>query len=152
MLGRDPIDILRNRLIADGELTEAQWEDELEQIVRQVDEDYQRAESAALPDPSQVKEHLFSQIVSPPQKAELPTQENWTMVAALNATLHRELEADEKIIMFGQDIADPKGGVFGLTKGLSTRFPDRVSNSPLAEATIAGDGGWAGFGGLQTGF
>lgn len=42
--------------------------------------------------------------------------------------------------MFGEDIEAPKGGVFGLTTGLSDEFPDRVFNSPLAEATIAGVG------------
>ena len=41
-------------------------------------------------------------------------------------------------ILFGEDIEDPKGGVFGFTKGLSTRHPGRVINSPLAEATIRG--------------
>ena len=41
-------------------------------------------------------------------------------------------------MIFGEDVEDPKGGVFGFTKGLSTRHPKRVFNSPLAEATIAG--------------
>lgn len=138
MLARDPIEITANTLIEARKLTRKQWEDELSHIVRQVDEDYQRAESAPDPDPANVKTHLFSQAECRPQKSGLPAQDNWTLVAALNATLHRALEADEKILMFGQDIADPKGGVFGVTKGLSTRFPDRVCNSPLAEATIAG--------------
>ena len=45
--------------------------------------------------------------------------------------------------MFGEDIEDPKGGVFGFTAGLSSRFPGRVVNSPLAEGTIVGSGpGW----------
>ena len=138
MLGRDPIELFAARLIESGELSQSQWEDELAEIVVRVDGDYQRAEKASNPDPAKVKQHLFSDVVSPPQKSNLAAQENWTLVAALNATLHQQLETNEKILMFGQDIADPKGGVFGLTKGLSTRFPDRVLNSPLAEATIAG--------------
>jgi len=40
--------------------------------------------------------------------------------------------------MWGEDVADPKGGVFGVTRGLSTAFPGRVFNAPLAEASIAG--------------
>ncbi len=40
--------------------------------------------------------------------------------------------------MWGEDIADPKGGVFGVTRGLSTAHPDRITNSPLAEASIVG--------------
>lgn len=47
-------------------------------------------------------------------------------------------ERNRKILLFGEDIEDHKGGVFGLTKGLSTEHPSRVINSPLAEATIAG--------------
>jgi 2-oxoisovalerate dehydrogenase E1 component len=42
------------------------------------------------------------------------------------------------VILFGEDVEDPKGGVFGFTKSLSTRHPERVVNSPLAEATIVG--------------
>jgi len=60
------------------------------------------------------------------------------MVAAVNQTLQKALESDPKVILFGEDIEDPKGGVFGLTKGLSKQFPGRVLNSPLAEATIVG--------------
>ena len=43
-------------------------------------------------------------------------------------------------MFFGEDIEDPKGGVFRLTAGLSENFPERVFNSPLAEATIVGAG------------
>jgi 2-oxoisovalerate dehydrogenase E1 component len=40
--------------------------------------------------------------------------------------------------MWGEDIDDPKGGVFGITRGLSQSFPGRGLNAPLAEASIAG--------------
>ncbi len=40
--------------------------------------------------------------------------------------------------MWGEDIADPKGGVFGVTRGLTDAFPGRVENSPLAEESIVG--------------
>src|SRR5256885_14091165 len=59
-----------------------------------------------------------------------------------------EMERNEKIVMWGEDIQDPKGGVFGVTRGLTEAFPGRVVNSPLAEATIVGAaqgmaiGGW----------
>jgi pyruvate/2-oxoglutarate/acetoin dehydrogenase E1 component len=51
--------------------------------------------------------------------------------------------------MWGEDIADPKGGVFGVTRGLSTAFPDRVVNSPLAEASIVGVAGGMAIGGYK---
>ena len=60
------------------------------------------------------------------------------MVAAVNEILKQALAQNEKVILFGEDIEDPKGGVFGLTKGLTTAFPQQVFNAPLAEATILG--------------
>jgi 2-oxoisovalerate dehydrogenase E1 component len=63
-----------------------------------------------------------------------------TLRRALNNTLHHLLDTDSRVFLFGQDIEDPKGDVFGVTRGLSTHFPGRVENSPLAEATILGTG------------
>jgi 2-oxoisovalerate dehydrogenase E1 component len=61
------------------------------------------------------------------------------MVDAINHALHEEMELNDKMYIFGEDIADGKGGVFTATKGLSTKFGnDRVFNSPLAEASIIG--------------
>lgn len=61
------------------------------------------------------------------------------MVDAINHALHEELARNDKIYVFGEDIADGKGGVFTATKGLSTKFGNkRVFNSPLAEASIVG--------------
>ena len=56
----------------------------------------------------------------------------------VNRTLHAGLEEDPQRILFGEDIEDPKGGVFRLTQKLSTEFPTQVFNSPLAESTILG--------------
>jgi len=63
------------------------------------------------------------------------------LVDAINHALVEEMTRNEKIILFGEDVVDHKGGVFTATKGLSTKFgPKRVFNSPLAEASIAGVG------------
>ncbi len=61
-----------------------------------------------------------------------------TMVEAINHGLREEMERDPRVFMWGEDIQDPKGGVFGVTRGLTEAFPGRVVNSPLAEATIIG--------------
>ncbi len=61
-----------------------------------------------------------------------------TVAGALNVVLREALERIPGAVVFGEDVEDPKGGVFGFTKGLSTGHPGRVVNSPLAEATIAG--------------
>ena len=52
----------------------------------------------------------------------------------------RQKLADPSVQLFGEDIEDPKGDVFGVTRGLSEDFPEQVKNSPLAEATIVGSG------------
>jgi 2-oxoisovalerate dehydrogenase E1 component len=61
------------------------------------------------------------------------------MVDAINHALHEEMDRNPDMLIYGEDIADGKGGVFTATKGLSTKFSEkRVFNSPLAEASILG--------------
>lgn len=61
-----------------------------------------------------------------------------TLVEAVNHTLHREMERDERVIVFGEDVGH-NGGVFRATDGLAARFgTDRVVDTPLAEALILG--------------
>lgn len=61
-----------------------------------------------------------------------------TMREALNSVLRDHLEHDPTVYLLGQDIEDPKGDVFGVTRGLSSAFPGRVRNAPLSESTIVG--------------
>jgi 2-oxoisovalerate dehydrogenase E1 component len=134
---RDPIDLLSRRLIAEGVLTEEEWADELADIARRVDADYRTAEADEDPVPAEAASSLFGPTpapVAPPVHFGEPVN----MVTAVNQTLLSALEENDRVVMFGEDIADPKGGVFGITKGLSHRFPARVMNAPLAEATILG--------------
>ena len=146
MAARDPITLLADRLIAEGELTDDGWEQIREEINGRVDEEYLQAEQARDPHPNELMDELQSE----PATAEPPPLEggrNWRMVDAVNAVFQHGLANDRRYVFFGEDIEDPKGGVFGLTAGLSKAFPDRVYNSPLAEATIAGVAcGMAGYG------
>ncbi|MBW9113832.1 2-oxoisovalerate dehydrogenase [Rhizobium cauense] len=61
-----------------------------------------------------------------------------SMREALNRALREHLAGNPDVHLLGQDIEDPKGDVFGVTKGLSTAFPGRVRNAPLSESTIVG--------------
>lgn len=61
-----------------------------------------------------------------------------TMIDAMRTVLENQLASNPKVSLYGQDIEDPKGDVFGLTRGLSTRFSEQVKNSPLSESTIVG--------------
>jgi 2-oxoisovalerate dehydrogenase E1 component len=139
MFERDPIRLLAEQLIAEGTLTQEQYEQMQADITREVDAIYQEVERVPLPDPAHVLDHLYGE--PPAHYLPLPLEvesEPTTMVAAFNRTLHAAMETFDNIVVFGEDIEDPKGGVFGFTKGLSTKYPDRVRNSPLAEATIVG--------------
>jgi pyruvate dehydrogenase E1 component beta subunit len=59
----------------------------------------------------------------------------------LNQALHGVLADDPDVHVLGEDIVDPYGGAFKVTRGLSDRFPDRVHAMPLSESTIAGVAG-----------
>jgi pyruvate/2-oxoglutarate/acetoin dehydrogenase E1 component len=56
----------------------------------------------------------------------------------LRAGLFQAMEMDPHAVLLGEDILDPYGGAFKVTKGLSTKFPDRVFTTPISEASIAG--------------
>lgn len=60
---------------------------------------------------------------------------------ALNRALHRRMAEEERLFLLGQDIADPYGGAFGITRGLSSRFPRRVISMPISEGAIVGAAG-----------
>ena len=60
------------------------------------------------------------------------------VVESLNAALHDLLAQDSQIYVLGEDILDPYGGAFKVTKGLSDCFPDRVLTTPISEACIVG--------------
>jgi pyruvate dehydrogenase E1 component beta subunit len=63
---------------------------------------------------------------------------NWTMVQALNSAMALELERDERVLIFGEDVGK-NGGVFRVTDGLQARFgEERVFDTPLAESGIIG--------------
>jgi acetoin:2,6-dichlorophenolindophenol oxidoreductase subunit beta len=61
-----------------------------------------------------------------------------TVLDALNGALHHAMDASASVYMLGEDILDPYGGAFKVTRGLSTRFPDRVWTTPISEAAITG--------------
>lgn len=137
MSHRDPIRLLAEELIAEGILKTEDWEAMQAEVVALVDRDYLKAETEADPIAEEVLDHNFGPDETP-EAPPISGNQRMTMVSAINQTFQRALEEDPEVVFFGEDIEDPKGGVFGLTKGLSESFPKQVFNSPLAEATIMG--------------
>jgi 2-oxoisovalerate dehydrogenase E1 component len=139
MAQRDPIRLLAEELIARGELDEGTWQTMQDEVAKTVDQDYLRAEKAEDPRPEETTRFALGG-VTPEVVPPIQPSERTTMVQTINQTFRHALEENPKVVFFGEDIEDPKGGVFGLTKGLSETFPKQVFNSPLAEATIVGVG------------
>lgn len=71
-----------------------------------------------------------------------------TMVEALNLSLRHEMDADESVLVMGEDVGED-GGIFRVTEGLHEEFgPERVIDTPLAEAGIVGTALGMALGGL----
>ncbi|MCC6874322.1 MAG: hypothetical protein IT378_08485 [Sandaracinaceae bacterium] len=60
------------------------------------------------------------------------------VLASLNTALHGLMAQDERVVVLGEDLLDPYGGAFKVTKGLSTAFPGRVLTTPISEAGFTG--------------
>jgi len=159
---RDPLVRMRARLLKEKILTEAELdalEKEQDRIAAAAAE---KALKAPLPEIFSITKHVYSEnidptgaafateLVIPQPDADGKAPVARTMADLLNACLHDEMRRDDRIVVFGEDVADAsrptalaetkgKGGVFKLTAGLQREFgDDRVFNTPLAEAAILG--------------
>lgn len=141
---RDPIPRLEAELIRLGVYKEDELEAVWKEVKAEVDRIAEETEEAAYPDPSTAQHHVFSTLeYEAPEGASLEPKstiaDSIVLVDAINHAMAEEMERDEKIVVYGEDIQDNKGGVFTATRGLSNRFGDtRVFNSPLAESSIIG--------------
>ena len=70
-------------------------------------------------------------------------------VNSLNTSLEKILKKDREVILYGEDILDPYGGAFKVTKGLSSKFPDRVLSTPISESAMIGMAGGMAIGGMK---
>jgi pyruvate/2-oxoglutarate/acetoin dehydrogenase E1 component len=61
-----------------------------------------------------------------------------SVLDSLNAGLHQAFAADERVVLLGEDLLDPYGGAFKVTRGLSTAYPERILTSPISEAGLVG--------------
>jgi 2-oxoisovalerate dehydrogenase E1 component len=176
---RDPVPRLQMFLLREGILDEKAINQLEREIEEQIQADADRALDAALPQPETIYNYVYSPdldptsaafdtdpasavpeaaadakpaATSPSKTSPNKASPNKTMADLINATLRDEMRRDERIVIFGEDVADAsreeylkqkvikgKGGVFKLTAGLQIEFgSDRVFNSPLAEANIIG--------------
>lgn len=143
-LKKDPIELFANKLLGKGILTDLAYDELKKEIDNHIDEAADWALGQAEPDPATVTRFVLDESGKReklPYEKSKPDGKPIVMVDAINHALKEEMERNDKIYVFGEDVADGKGGVFTATKGLSTIYGnDRVFNSPLAEASIAGVG------------
>lgn len=138
---RDPIWQTEQYLLRHGLLSHEEIDAWKAEIRTQVDEAALAADAAPQPAGDDLMAHIVSVPGSeePRERAPRPiSNEPIAMIDAINHGLRESLAEDPRVVMFGEDIADPKGGVFGVTRGLGSAFPGRVENSALAEASIIG--------------
>ncbi len=164
---RDPINRFQLFLIREGILNEKAIDQLEKDVDAEVQEAADKAVAAALPASGSYVNFVYSPDLDPTSKAfeteavhPVPTQDkaapassgDRTMADLINMCLKDEMKRDERIVMFGEDVADcsreeylkekqvkGKGGVFKLTAGLQCDYgSERVFNSPLAEANIVG--------------
>jgi 2-oxoisovalerate dehydrogenase E1 component len=169
---RDPVPRLQMFLLREGILDEKGINKIEKEIEEQIQADADRALAAPVPQPETIYNFVYSPDLDPTSPAfethpafaapetaadgkgsAAPNKSsNKTMADLINTTLRDEMRRDERVIIFGEDVADcsreeyikgklvkGKGGVFKLTSGLQIEFgSDRVFNSPLAEANIVG--------------
>jgi 2-oxoisovalerate dehydrogenase E1 component len=147
--GRDPLRRLGDALVDHGALSGADVERIAEQAAELVNDAGSRAMAAERPDPATITQHVVA-LPDLPDPGSAPTEgEPVVMGEALNRALHEIMAADERVRVFGEDVADArealmaelegKGGVFGTTRGLQRAFGQaRCYNTPLAEANIIG--------------
>ena len=141
-IANDPIEKLKDILLQSKVLTEEEEASLRESVLETVNKAVEYAESREESESDTAFRFVFDESGKTEsfeyEKTE-PSGEPVVLVDAINHALHEEMDRDGDILVFGQDIADGKGGVFTATKGLSTKFgSERVFNSPLAESSIVG--------------
>ncbi len=140
---KDPITCYEKWLVAMGLAHEEEISTLRKEVKDEVEAAARTADTLDYPDPEGVLDHVFKPhkvALTPPLNAAPKTgQESIVIMDALRAGLEEEMERDPGVIVFGQDVAHGKGGVFGITRGLTAKYgKERCFNTPLAESTIVG--------------
>jgi 2-oxoisovalerate dehydrogenase E1 component len=140
---KDPIPQFRQYLVEQRAL-DAAAEERLEaEVTDLISRAATTAESA--PDPTDATSHVYANPIVPSVAVETMEPalagEEINLITSVNRTLHYAMGRDPQTVIFGEDVADPKGGVFKATAGLTDAYGSgRSFNAPLAESVIIGLG------------
>jgi 2-oxoisovalerate dehydrogenase E1 component len=138
----DPLKCWKEQLISEGAISQDEFAALDNEVKERIRQQYSEAEKAEDP----TAKELFAHVTRPQgalrpatmMEREILPPGKYRIGDTINKALRAGLEENASRIIFGEDVQDPKGGVFRLTQKLSTDFPKQVFNSPLAESTILG--------------
>ena len=137
-LTKDPLTVFRNECINKKLFKDSDFNNIHTAVDKEVNLSAEWAEEQNDPNANDALKNIYAE----PQKFMSDSEsegEKIVLVDAINHALDEELSFNDKTVIYGQDIADGKGGVFTATKGLTTKHgKDRVFNAPLAESSIIG--------------
>ena len=139
---KDPIPRFETFLTSQGVVKAADILKIKEELGQRINAAVDAAEALPLPDVSELEKYVYSSHTVVPKSGFSEPQHtgpNIVLVDAINHALAEEMEHNPQMVIYGEDVAGKKGGVFTATKGLTAKFGEqRVFNSPLAEASIIG--------------
>ena len=139
---KDPIPRFEKFLVEQSILSPADFQKIRSEIEDRINKAVDAAEKEPLPDVGDLERFVYSPTTVVPAAGFREPEHKGpkvVMVDAINHALAEEMENNPKMLIYGEDVAGSKGGVFTATKGLTAKFGyDRVFNSPLAEASILG--------------
>jgi 2-oxoisovalerate dehydrogenase E1 component len=138
---KDPVAWMRQYLIEQRLLTEMEEAQIDDAVVNLLADAVAVAEAA--PSPDEPTSRVYAKVIEPgpaQTRVEPPANgETVNLITAVNKTLHEIFELHDDAVLFGEDVARRKGGVFKATQDLTERFgPERCFNTPIAESSIIG--------------
>jgi 2-oxoisovalerate dehydrogenase E1 component len=132
----DPLKCWSEQLVTEGVITADAYAKLDQEIKERIRAEFSEAERAEDPTADELQLQVTAEL--PQLNDEVLPPGKYRIGDTINKTLRLGLKKSGDRIIFGEDVEDPKGGVFRLTQKLSTEFPKQVFNSPLAESTILG--------------
>ena len=146
---RDPIEGLLSELKEGLKVSEERIHEIDAEETERLEAAVVAAENAPAPSPDALMQGIFCEDPYeeiPPPRAQKDEKRTISYAGALNEALHQVMEEDDRVVLFGEDVAEG-GGVFGVSTGLKDKFgAERVLDSPISEQAITGVGVGLAFG------
>ncbi len=143
-IARDPIPRFEKWLLERDLMTSEEIASLRETCFRRIEMAAVEADQVPFPTKESAAKGMFKEIdesIFTPfeEESSSSSPDSIVMMDALNHALDEEMNRDSQVIIFGQDVANGKGGVFGITRQLTAKYGiERCFNSPLAESSIIG--------------